>query len=154
MNGEGSFKACSINLTFWWIVWTHTEWVSLAPAKMECFGRSSANLEKPILAAGCFSLKFLVELLQIAQNKLFLNVHPFPIWLFNRNEVLHSWHQPAGFITSIEIDNNIYLGLGNRMAWLGVRSREDAFLTSFLAVRAMKFDTPNSFNFSNRPTLW
>ena len=36
----------------------HTEGVPLAPAKMQWFGRSSANLEKLILAAGCFSLKF------------------------------------------------------------------------------------------------
>jgi uncharacterized protein Smg (DUF494 family) len=76
-----------------------------------------------------FLFEVLVELSQIAQNKSFLNVHSIPIRLFNRNEVLHSWHEPAGFITFIETDNEIYLGLGNRMAWLGVRSREDAFLS-------------------------
>ena len=45
-----------ISLTFWCIVHTHTECEPLAPAKMQCLGRSSANLENQIFCLGRFCL--------------------------------------------------------------------------------------------------
>jgi len=55
---------------------THTAWVPLALAKMQCFGRSSANLENPFFLLGnfCFN-SYVVHLSQVVKKQSLLNVH-------------------------------------------------------------------------------
>ena len=53
---QGILAPTIINFTFWWMVQTHTACVLLAPASMQCLGRSSVNLENPMDLVGNFSL--------------------------------------------------------------------------------------------------
>ena len=131
---SGSLAPCSISFTFWCIVHTQIECVPLTPARTQCFGRSSANLENPIFSCGCFSLKSWYSSVKLHNINRFWTCFR-PCSNFTETKSFFPRHQPAAAIILIETNDKI-----TGFLWNGT----PLSLTSCFAFRAMKFDAPNS----------
>lgn len=101
-------------LTFWCMVQTHTLWVQPAPARIQCFGRSSANLETRYAA----------------ENTLFRNVSVAPwgctksgvsehVFVHPLTQNLFPMHTPVVFIIVIKSYNIVKGFFGDMLSRTG-----------------------------------